>query len=386
MKKKDLDKPLHIKPLQKLNKINIKEDLPVKKSETKSKIHIEEKIIPKTIEKLGKFSIKNPLYTTEELSIGKTKDFELLPLYKPHGVRNFYSKDAGNGHFLIDNLFSELIGEYQRSRARLNLGIGEEYSMTWKNIKGHVHDNPELYTFIIDTLLEYKEKEDTDFSKLFEEFVNEVNYRLFNKVDRIDGKLEGKPTTSLPKMSDVSSRVASTEWVDAKINLNYDPTLKWVELDSNFMFVGDPAKTVTVRWEFNSPVQRIVVNGEDRDPTSTSHTIHDLNASTLIKFSYKVEDKWYHKFLEFTKLYAYYYGVGEKLPSMVKTEKTLVTVDLSQNEYVYLYLPKENARISVDNIYGGFLQLQPILIGDIRYHIYRSVNSGLGKIHINYDQ
>ena len=38
-------------------------------------------------------------------------------------VKSSYKCGDGSGYFLIDNLFSELIDEYQRARARKNLGI-----------------------------------------------------------------------------------------------------------------------------------------------------------------------------------------------------------------------------------------------------------------------
>ena len=56
------------------------------------------------------------------------------------------------GYFLVDNAFSELQDEYQRKKARKNLGITESgeisQSTEWGNIKGDIKKQEDLVQFV----------------------------------------------------------------------------------------------------------------------------------------------------------------------------------------------------------------------------------------------
>ena len=52
------------------------------------------------------------------------------------------------GFFKIDNLFGELLTEAHKSIARKNLGIADENSLVWGNIKGQVGNQKDLREFI----------------------------------------------------------------------------------------------------------------------------------------------------------------------------------------------------------------------------------------------
>jgi len=45
------------------------------------------------------------------------------------GIEDFYGDASVEDYFKRENLFSELVNDYQRAMARYNLGIGEEYSL-----------------------------------------------------------------------------------------------------------------------------------------------------------------------------------------------------------------------------------------------------------------
>lgn len=47
-------------------------------------------------------------------------------------------------HFAIDNLFSELSTEAQKQIARKNLGVSDEHTLYWGNIKGHIEDQEDF--------------------------------------------------------------------------------------------------------------------------------------------------------------------------------------------------------------------------------------------------
>ena len=52
------------------------------------------------------------------------------------------------GFFKVDNSFGELMTEAQKSIARRNLGIADEQSLIWENIKGKIGNNRELKKFV----------------------------------------------------------------------------------------------------------------------------------------------------------------------------------------------------------------------------------------------
>lgn len=56
-------------------------------------------------------------------------------------------KDS-SGYFAIDNLFSELLTDYQKLLARRNLGIGDENLLKWGSIKGNLVNQTDLLTFV----------------------------------------------------------------------------------------------------------------------------------------------------------------------------------------------------------------------------------------------
>lgn len=381
--------PLYTKPIKKMQKNVIFDNVETSKIVPKTKMFTEDTtgIIKKPVLKIGK---NLDSYIFPQINItpkGSADQIDWLPMFNKCGSSHYYRDSSLEGYFLRDNLFSELVTEYERSEARFNLGIGEEYSMTWGNIKGDISKNSDLYNFIINTIREDIQESDTDFLKLFEDFTNEVNYKIYNKVDKFNGKMYGKPITTLPKEDDNSSRIPTTEWVNARINMNTSIILKWVMLSEDHMFMDETAKDIKVLWEFanNDLIEELLIMGLPQNPVAGECLIEGLNEDTIISFSYKSEGKEYNKFLSFNKLHAFYYGVGVQETFTTKTKHSSIIVDLKEGNYVYLYLPKENARISVDNIYGGFIQLSTSIKNGIRYYLYRSVNSGLGKLHINYD-
>ncbi|MBR2248221.1 MAG: hypothetical protein IJ880_14570 [Bacilli bacterium] len=47
-----------------------------------------------------------------------------------------------------ENYLGEFRTQLEKAKARKNLGIGDEYSLTWGNITGHIEDNEALMRFI----------------------------------------------------------------------------------------------------------------------------------------------------------------------------------------------------------------------------------------------
>lgn len=240
--------PLYTKPIKKMQKNVIFDNVETSKIVPKTKMFTEDTtgIIKKPVLKIGK---NLDSYIFPQINItpkGSADQIDWLPMFNKCGSSHYYRDSSLEGYFLRDNLFSELVTEYERSEARFNLGIGEEYSMTWGNIKGDISKNSDLYNFIINTIREDIQESDTDFLKLFEDFTNEVNYKIYNKVDKFNGKMYGKPITTLPKEDDNSSRIPTTEWVNARINMNTSIILKWVMLSEDHMFMDETAKDIKV--------------------------------------------------------------------------------------------------------------------------------------------
>lgn len=298
-----------------------------------------------------------------------------------------YGNESVEGFFLKENLFSELISDYQRAVARFNLGIGEEYSLVWGNITGNIKNQEDLYEFLINSLNSYVDDYTGDVNDLLARFTAEVNRMLSQKVNRHSPHLEGIPTTSLPGIDDDSARIASTEWVNQKLSMDESNVLKFIKLSSDHMFYGEPPKTIVLSWEFYQPVEEIKVNGEIIDPTDKSIVIPNLDGDYLIHFYYKIGGIEYNKFLTFNKVHAYYYNfTGEGIPT-TGTKDFPVLVDSGQDKFVYLYIPNDGeARLFVDNILGGFVLINNMIINGVLYYLYRTVNYGLGELHITYDK
>ena len=314
-------------------------------------------------------------------------DQEELILSESCDIEGYYGDTDADDNFKRKNLFSELVNDYQRAMARYNLGIGDEYSLVWGNITGSIANQQDLYAFMVNTISSHINKFVTDLNTLLVQWAIEINFRLSQKLDKYSPHLEGIPTTTLPDIDDDSARVASTEWVNAKISMNEDNTLKWIKLDKSFMFMDEPPQTITLNWDFYTTPEEQYIDGLLLNPHLRSYTFYNVSDEKIIHFSYKVNDKWYNKVVKFQKFHAYYYGTEANVNSMIKTKDSLMIVNSLKDKFVYLYIPNDgNARLFVDNILGGFKAIGSTIINSVHYYLYRTVNSGLGKLYITYDK
>ena len=303
------------------------------------------------------------------------------------GIEQYYGDASKEDYFRRENLFSELVNEYQRSKARYNLGIGEEYSLIWGNVGGLINNQGDLVDYIHNTFGDFTNDYIVSINKLLLDWGLEINYNLNQKVDKYSPHLEGIPTTTLPSIDDDSARIASTEWVNSKLRANEDYNIKFISLNKTHMFYGDPPQNIILTWEFYNLPDELMINETPININSTSYTFSNINNNLTIRFSYKRNDKWYNKILNFEKVYAYYYGLESEVSSMSKTKDSSIIVNSLPNKFVYLYLPNDGkARLFVDNILGGFKTVSATIINGISYYLYRTVNSGLGELYIKYDK
>ena len=87
---------------------------------------------------------------------------------------------------LRENLFSELVNDYQRAKARYNLGIGDEYSLVWGNIDGSIENQTDLYEYITNRFTEYANKYAEEVNALLVEWGLEIKILyLVEKLIRI---------------------------------------------------------------------------------------------------------------------------------------------------------------------------------------------------------
>ena len=316
----------------------------------------------------------------------KEKEDDYL-LQSSCGIEQYYGDSSKEDYFKRENLFSELVNDFQRSKARYNLGIGEEYSLIWGNINGLIDNQSDLINYIHNTFADSSNDYTDTINSLLTEWAIEINLRIDQKVDKYSPHLEGIPTTTLPPTDDDSARIASTEWVNSKLLANEDFNLREISLNRTYMFYGDDPLDVVLTWDFYNIPEELVINGTSVNVDLTSYTFPNVSDNFIIRFSYKAKDKWYNKILNFEKFHAYYYGIENEISSMTRTKNSLMIVNSLPNKFVYLYLPNDgNARIFADNILGGFETVGTTVINGISYYIYRTVNSGLGELHITYDK
>lgn len=327
------------------------------------------------------FDIPQVEYKPKELSVEEVQWLESC------GIEKYYGDASPDDYFRRENLFSELVDDYQRAKARYNLGIGEEYSLVWGNITGAIENQTDLYEYINNRFIEYTNKYTEEVNNLLVEWGLEINFLLSRKIDKDSPYLEGTPTTTLPEVEDDSDRIASTRWVNAKLSLLPDYNLKLLNINKAYMFVDDPPQNITLNWEFYNIPEEIVINGQSVNPNTSSYTFYNISNSLLIHFSYKMNDKWYNQTITFQKVNAYYYGTEEDPSTMSKTKETSILVNSLKDKFVYLYIPNDGkARLFVDNILGGFKSLGGRLINGVGYYLYRTVHPGLGELHITYDK
>lgn len=296
----------------------------------------------------------------------------------------YYGDPNPDDSFKRANLFSELVDEYQRAIARYNLGIGDEYSLVWGNIKGNLANQTDLYSFVLSTIASNINQVLEGANSKLAEWAYEINTALSGKADKESPNLTGTPTTSLPSISDNSSRIASTEWVNAKIAEVTNSELIYLSLSKDFIFYGDPLADITCAWDYSVDIESQTINGVELSKDIRSYTFFGVSNSFTVTLSYVYGRKTYNKSITLKKVYPIYYGTILNYSQLSKTGNNSVVITCYDNEYGYLYIPNgKDVRISVDGLVGGFKTVGTAQINNITYYIYRTSYPGLGKLNIN---
>lgn len=296
-------------------------------------------------------------------------------------VSKYYGCTSGNDGFQKENLFSELTDEYQRTIARINLGIADEYALKWGNIKGNLSNQKDLYTFVTDSIAFDINKVIDEINLKLAQWACEIEVRLNNKADIYSPNFTGTPTTTLPLMTDNSSRIASTEWVNAKIAAaSIDDNVKAISLDPEYMCYGDGPTDVKVTWEYRKDVTEQSINDIPLAADVRTYLFSGVTTAMVITLKYKYEDTTATRAVTFDIKYPNYYGTSPDYTKCQKTIDNVFTVTAKTNEYIYAMIPNgSNTVLGVSSMIGGFKQLGTQEIFGNLYYIFKSANTGLGE-------
>lgn len=286
--------------------------------------------------------------------------------------------------FKKSNLFSELVDDYQRSIARNNLGIADKYSLVWGAITGNIIQQIDLNNLIVSQIATYENALIDEINLALARWAVELNTELQLKAPLDSPTFTGTPTTTLPSIDDDSNRIASTEWVNAKLGgWSGTSNLTSFTLSKDFMYVDESNITTICNWTYDGEVESQTINGITLSPEVRQYIFTNINESFVISLSYTMNNETFVKNITFERIIPKFYGKVLDYTQAIKSRYDFATVTCNEDEYAYVYIPNGvNARISVDNLVGGFTFLGTILISNVTYYIYKTYHSGLGKLYI----
>lgn len=303
---------------------------------------------------------------------------------------NYYGCPSEDGGFKKDNLFSELTDEYQRAVARINLGIADSYALKWGNITGNLYNQKDLYNFVIDSIAEEINQVIEEINLKLAQWAAEIELKLNNKADIFSPNFKGEPTVPLPPINDDSNRIASTQWVNAKLGLTSNSwNINYFRISPSSKYIDEPPVDITITWDYKEPVTSQSINDIVLDSNIREYTLQGINDSCIITLKYSTEDKQGKDVLIFENKYPLYYGTSVNVSEDNKTTSNTFTVNASPDQYIYIILPNiEDAELSVNGIIGGFNYIGMQQLYDVPYYTYKSANKGLGltKVVLHEDE
>lgn len=350
-----------------------------------SNIKLDTKIIDGVIDKGGAESICTDysVITIDKIDSVKVEEegVDHICIKDDCDTSKYYGCTGGDGGFQKENLFSELTDEYQRTIARINLGIADKYALKWGNIKGNLSSQKDLYTFVTDSIAFDINKVIDEINLKLAQWACEIEIRFKNKADVFSPSFAGSPTTTLPLITDNSNRIASTEWVNAKIAAaSIDGNIGAISLDPEFMCYGDGPVDVKVTWEYRKDVIEQSINGIVLSPDVREYTFTKRTTSMVIILKYKYEDINAARVIVFDTKYPNYFGTSPDYTKLDRTIDNVFTVNAGTSDYIYVMIPNGfNTVLGVSSIIGGFKLLGTQEIFGNLYYIFRSAQPGLGE-------
>lgn len=300
-------------------------------------------------------SLNIPQYTTESIEQETKIEVEELPTYETTEPEPLCVKEQcstpyqickdDSGYFKIDNLLGELLTEYQKNRAKQNLGIGTEYDLIWENIQGNF-------------------KNTTAYNELIKD-LNSINASLVTQLN-----------TSI---SDVINYVKDKTAKAASIILfEVTPT--------EVTYTGTP-QTVTVKWGYveGITITKQSINGTVLDNDVRTYTFNNVTDTLTITLQYVFNSSLSTGLsAEYASQCNIYYPVlfGSSLVNLSAQKDFPVTV--TSSNYIYIASTKEQI-LSVNGLIGGFQKQDSIVRYGKSYYVYKTKEQNLGTITV-YDK
>ena len=241
-------------------------------------------------------------------------------------------------YFAIKNLFSELTDDYQRAIIRQNLGISNGGTLLWGKIEGNLSNQKDLANFIQDAISGNKKH-----------LIDQVNLELKYWTQYIENKIESLANNIVS--FDITPRYAASTQLPVDI---------------------------LVTWEYDQPVEAQAINGVVLDPSVRSYIFENINESFSVRLSYYYNKVWLSRYNDFEISFPTFFGTSPNYEECDYTTKDKVKINAGEGQYIYI-ITKNESDLSVNGLIGGFVQDSVIYIQDIRYYVYKSVNSGLGE-------
>lgn len=241
-------------------------------------------------------------------------------------------------YFAIENLFSELTDDYQRSIIRQNLGITGKDSMLWGNIEGNLANQKDLYKLVQDLTKQNNKN-----------ILDNLNFELKYWTQQIENKIES-----------LASNISSLQIVPRYAIPNQLPV------------------DVVVQWEYEYPVEAQTINGVAIPVDQREFVFENVNDSLPIRLAYYYNGVWLARNINFEVEFPIFYGTSEDFTEDNYTIQNKFTVTANEGEYIYV-ISKNVIDLSVNGLIGGFDQIGFTNIASSRYIIYKSYNPSLGE-------
>lgn len=274
-----------------------------------------------------------------------------------------------------DNYLSEFKYEYQKARARKNLGISSQETLRWGNISGYIEEQKDLQG---------------KFEEINSKITTDIEGMLTKKVDKENALTQIKYT------NDAYTHIGNLE--DALNQLLYKDLTISISCNPNKLEIGESADTVTVSWTYNK--KNIKTQTLNEENITIDNSVNSYTAT--IKGPFTSKTTWTLKAYDGTKnfsttttLYFYpaiYYGDALELGNFNGFTKLLqsgrsTTITVTSPNYIYIYIPHSYgaATFKVGGFEGGFTLINDsykLENNSVLYRVYRSDNANLGNTTI----
>lgn len=291
---------------------------------------------------------------------------------------------------------SEFITEVDKALARKNLGIPDDFTLKWGNLKGNIEEQKDLWIqlqLILESITDLENKVETD----LQDTIKQLKLELATKITK---ELEGESASEqieysnveFPNIKNMKDALDQVLYKDLVINLSCNP---------NIVEDGQQLSEIKYNWSLNKShivsqtLDDIIIDNQLRQ-----YTLNGPFVKTVSK-TLKVNDGT-KEYSASATTYFYpglYFGTSNKEEltdsDILKFNKKLlanrystVTVNADSQSYIYICIPYiyGAATFKVGGFEGGFLLLNDNYIfnryKEIRYRIYKSENKGLGNTTI----